>query len=222
MFYGPNPFIVPYAMLSKCTSECVIHRQRQCGLEPAHAPARPARAHHRFRSVSTLFGICHVAGTSLLGPIFWQIGNGFLGPNPDLSAFALAHPDQQCPYDPALCFTDADVEAVISELAQFILASRQARLPTPHKHAKAMHWNLTSLHKLDTCQAQRKLRILSGHLSKGPVFLTETKWDSTTAMRASLNLAGHRVLDSPAVIKPPRATDRPAPTPDPTGQAERS
>ena len=205
----PKPFHT--ALCGHFENNMRIHDnlQRQCGMEPSDAPARPARAHHRCRSFATIIGVCHAAGTQLLGPLLWLLKHSALTPSPDLSGYAMAHPGQHPPYDPAHVFTSAEIELVFADLAKFMLASRQARLPNPHKHAsRAMHWNLTSLHKLDTCKAQAKLRVLAGHLTKGPVFLGETKWDASTAMRTSLRLSGHRVFDTPAV--PKGTNDRPS------------
>ena len=201
-----------HAMICNAISEQMrIQDQisRQCLPPEGGKPLRPGRSHYRCRSCATVLGVCHASPLTLLGPLVHSFGHQEFCPSADLSGLAFLPNVAKPLYTAKALLAQATVDSFVQQLAAFLLNARQCRLPIPHKHnSRATLWNLSSLADMNTVIAKKKLTSISGYLAKGPVFLNETKWGSTSAMRAALQLHGASVFDSPAVLKAPSPSNR--------------
>jgi hypothetical protein len=101
---------------------------------------------------------------------------------------------------PSIEITEASIQAWISYAARQMVEHLLARPPPLHLFShRLVSWNVTSLHDLDAPGNKKKIRLIKMHLAKGPVFLQETKWDSTQAGLLQQNLGTIQILSSPGL-----------------------
>jgi ribonuclease HI len=167
-------------------------QQRAAQEVPASFPS--LRKHHRFRSRGTLLACFDDPTNSLT---LAQLLKGVA-----TRTFSIGANVEQLTLTP--CGRETVTQELLADFATLIarhcLALRQQRLPAPHRCAtKAMHWNCCSLQDWSSDEAKVKLRAISGHLIKGPVFLTETKWDATMDQRSITALHGTNTFSTPAL-----------------------
>ena len=170
-----------YGALLGCTVAALRYiATERTAVEPALAIQRK---HLRVRSLQMIYHLFPpITAAFSLAKMCWVAQH----PGVDFEGHLPMHwPSCQQFQDCMLCIA----RAIISHLLQ--------RAPPVDIHVqRCMMWNVASLKDLGTTVAQRKLRVISGHLQHGPVFLLETKADPTWESRMMTSFGSARITST--------------------------